>query len=586
MIPKRADPMSRTPPASGSLTIPRRADLDAVRAFAMLLGIALHAGLSFSTIPWIVQDSRQSEWFSLFFEAVHGFRMPLFFLVSGFFTAMLWRRRGLRSLLKQRAMRILLPLVLGALTIIPATNVVSFWAMTSALKRPQSPSDDGTLIAAVKKGDLAAIRQRLDDGADANATDAKFGATPLDWAAMRGDTEAVQLLIARGADVNARNKDGSTALHGAAFLGRARAAELLISKGADTEARNIRRETPLDATKVNWGITRYLASLLDLPIGEKSEIDQGRVEVARLLGEQAPPTGSPAATARQPLFENASGVLEAYQSAMTSNRLSLRVGDESFHLVQTPVFAHLWFLWYLCLIVPIFAAVAWASDRLNWGKLPRLLVLSPIRFLWLIPLTLLPQFFMGLSGPSFGPDASTGILPMPHLLLYYGIFFGFGALYFDSDDEEGRLGRWWWLLLPAGFLLALPIGIATMVIRPVTSIAQVVYTWTISFGVMGLFRRLLKSENKTVRYISDSSYWLYLTHLPLVLAAQVTVRDWPLPATAKFVLICTTVTGVLLVAYQTFVRFTRIGTMLNGPRTRPARAAQHAGTSPFGPETT
>jgi hypothetical protein len=69
----------------------------------MLLGIALHAGLSFATVPWIVQDSRQEEWFTLFFEAVHGFRMPLFFLVSGFFTAMLWRRRGVRSLLKQRA---------------------------------------------------------------------------------------------------------------------------------------------------------------------------------------------------------------------------------------------------------------------------------------------------------------------------------------------------------------------------------------------------------------------------------------------------------------------------------------------------
>ena len=144
-------PCRRTLPVTGSLTIPRRADLDAVRAFAMLLGIALHAALSFATIPWIVQDSRQNEWFTLFVEAVHGFRMPLFFLVSGFFTAMVWRRRGLGALLKQRAMRILLPLVLGGLTVIPATNAVCFWAILSAINPPQSPSDDGTLIAAVKK---------------------------------------------------------------------------------------------------------------------------------------------------------------------------------------------------------------------------------------------------------------------------------------------------------------------------------------------------------------------------------------------------------------------------------------------------
>ncbi len=578
--------MSTTLPVARSLTIPRRGDLDAVRAFAMLLGIALHAALSFSTIPWIVQDSRQNEWFKLFFEAVHGFRMPLFFLVSGFFSAMLWRRRGLRSLLKQRAMRILLPLVLGALTVIPATNGVSFWAMISAIKPPQSPSDDGTLIAAVKKGDLAAIRQRLADGADVSDADAKYGVIPLDWAAMRGDTEAVQLLIDRGADVNGRNKDGSTALHGAAFLGRARAAELLIRKGADTEVRNLRRETPLDATKIDWGITRFIASLLDLPIGDKGELEQGRLEVARLLGEQAAATGAPGDTARQSLTEKASNALEAYQGAITSDRLSLRVGDGSFHLVQTPVFAHLWFLWFLCWLVPIFAVVAWASDRFHWGKCPRLLVLSPIRFLWLIPLTLLPQFFMGLTGPSFGPDASGGILPMPHLLLYYGIFFGFGALYFDSDDEAGRLGRWWWLLLPVGIFLALPIGIAAMGFRPITSIAQVVYTWTMSFGIMGLFRKILKREYKTVRYLSDASYWLYFTHLPLILAAQVIVRDWPLPAALKFVLICSTVTGILLLAYHTTVRYTWIGTMLNGPRTRPAPAARHSRTSPIGLETT
>jgi surface polysaccharide O-acyltransferase-like enzyme len=559
--------------------------LDAVRAFAMLLGIALHAALSFATIPWIVQDSHQNELFALFVSAVHGFRMPLFFLVSGFFTAMLWRKRGVRSLLKQRAMRILLPLVLGALTIIPATQAVSVWAIMSAINRPQSAADDGTLIAAVKKGDLAAMRQRLDDGADVKAPDASLGVPPLNWAAMRGEIEAVQLLIDRGADVNAKNQDGSTALLGAAFLGRAGVADLLIKKGADPEVRNLRHQGPLDVTKVDWGTTHYIATLLDLPIGDRGEIERGRQEVARLLGEQSPGTGAPGETARRTLVEKASGVLDAYERAITSDRLSIRVGDSSFHLIQTSVFAHLWFLWFLCWLVPIFAALAWASDRFGWGKFLRLDVVSPLRFLWLIPLTLLPQFFMGLSGPRFGPDDSSGILPFPHLLVYYGIFFGFGALYFDSDDEEGRLGRWWWLLLPVGFFLAFPIGIVTQTERPITSVAQVVYTWTMCFGIMGLFRRFLAGENKTVRYISDSSYWLYLTHLPLMIAAQATVRDWPLPATAKFALICFAVTGILLVAYHTMVRYTWIGTMLNGPRKRPARVAQRSRTSPIGLET-
>ena len=409
--------MARLSSTTVSVTIPRRHDLDAVRAFAMLLGIALHAGLSFATIPWIVQDSRRSQGFTLFFLAVHAFRMPLFFLVSGFFTAMLWRIRGLRSLLKQRALRIFLPLVLGGFTIIPAVNVVSYWAMRTT-NRPRSQTDDGTLVAAVQKGDRELINQRLALTADLNATDTKFGVTPLDWAAMRGDLETLQLLIDRGADVNARNKDGSTALHGAAFLGRAGAAELLLEKGADAGARNLRRRTPLDATKVAWELTRFIASLLDLDVADKSDFEKGRREVASLLGEKGSAIDTSREKTHESLAAKLNGLRDAYQAAITSDWLRVRVGEWTLHLIQTPVFAHLWFLWFLCWLVAIFAVFAWASDRLGWGTLPRSLVLSSARFVWLIPATLLPQFLMGLEGPSFGPDSSEGLVPLPHLLLY------------------------------------------------------------------------------------------------------------------------------------------------------------------------
>ena len=64
---------------------PRRYDLDALRAAAMLLGILLHAGLSFAPLfPWPVQDERQSGIYGLLFAAIHGFRMPVFFVLSGF----------------------------------------------------------------------------------------------------------------------------------------------------------------------------------------------------------------------------------------------------------------------------------------------------------------------------------------------------------------------------------------------------------------------------------------------------------------------------------------------------------------------
>src|SRR3569623_2062254 len=154
-------------PSSESL---RRHDLDALRAFAMLLGIALHAALAFSMIPWVVHDSRQSDLYSLFMMAVHGFRMSLFFLVSGFFTAMLWRKRGLASLLKQRAVRILVPCLVGVAIMTPLLSWVTAWALQNAV--PVVSADDGSIAAAVRSGDSAALHQRVHAGLDLAKEDA------------------------------------------------------------------------------------------------------------------------------------------------------------------------------------------------------------------------------------------------------------------------------------------------------------------------------------------------------------------------------------------------------------------------------
>ncbi len=98
------------------------------------------------------------------------------------------------------------------------------------------------------------------------------------------------------------------------------------------------------------------------------------------------------------------------------------------------------------------------------------------------------------------------------------------------------------------------------------------YPWLITFGLMGLLRRYCPVESSRMQYLSDSAYWLYLAHLPLIVAAQLLVRDWPIPALVKLLLVVVVVTAFLLWTYQTMVRYTWIGRFLNGPRTQPARA--------------
>ena len=72
-----------------------------------------------------------------------------------------------------------------------------------------------------------------------------------------------------------------------------------------------------------------------------------------------------------------------------------------------------------------------------------------------------------------------------------------------------------------------------------------------------------------MRYISDSSYWLYVAHLPLIIVIQAVMRTCPIPAFVKFTIVCTLTGALLLASYQYCVRYTRIGAMLNGPRKRP-----------------
>ncbi|HVA48656.1 MAG TPA: acyltransferase family protein [Pirellulales bacterium] len=549
----------------------RRHDLDALRAFAMLLGIVLHASLSFSTIPWVVRDTRQSELYSVIMQALHGFRLPLFFLVSGLFTTMLWRRRGLASLLKQRAVRILVPCLVGLVTIIPLLDWVSEWARQHAI--PVVASDDDSITAAVRLGDSAALRERLLAGLDVNQRAGTFGVPPLGWAAMLGDTAAAQLLIDAGADVRITNRDGSTPLHGAAIFGRAEVAALLLKHGANPNARNREGRSALDATTVDWGTTQFVAKLLQIRLGTEPDVDAGRAEVRRLLAPITQSTGDTTRSAAA-AAEKGGGIVKAYRRLLDSDRLTVQVGGSSFNLIRTPVFDHLWFLWFLCWLVPIFALLAWAAQRLHLPRVPRGLLHSPICYLWLLPLTFIPQWFMG--DGIFGPDTSIGLLPLPHLLVYYGIFFGFGALYYDTHDDEGRLARRWWFLLPLALIVALPLGLVPLLPRAVTALAQVVYAWAMSFGMLGLFRRVLRRERPWVRYVSDSSYWLYVTHPPLVIAAQVIVAPWPLPAYVKFVLICSVVTAILLLTYQLFVRYTWIGFILNGRRTRPRGETSHS----------
>ena len=107
-------------------------------------------------------------------------------------------------------------------------------------------------------GNLADLKRALGASADTNAKD-ENGATALHHAAGNGHKEAAELLIAKGADMAAKdNRSGSTPLHWAAYRGREKVVEVLIAKGAEVNAKAENGNTPLDLAVNNEEVATLL----------------------------------------------------------------------------------------------------------------------------------------------------------------------------------------------------------------------------------------------------------------------------------------------------------------------------------------
>jgi len=180
---------------------------------------------------------------------------------------------------------------------------------------------------------------------------------------------------------------------------------------------------------------------------------------------------------------------------------------------------------------------------------------------------------MGMSmAGGYGPDTSLGILPLPHMLVFYACFYFFGVATFAEEGLGTRLGRHWHLLLPTAIALFVA-GIATIDNRMLASVLQPAYAWTMSLGLIGLFSRFGSRPSPVMSWLADASYWMYLIHVPLVMVAQLAVRSWALPADLKFLVVMALVTPVLILSYRYGVRSTAVGRLLNGPRTTAPAAA-------------
>ena len=159
-------------------------------------------------------------------------------------------------------------------------------AKPGAKTLPNALDNSTDLWSAARTGDLKAIKHYIKEGGDVNALDKGFQLSAMSWSALHGQTEAVQLLIENGAEVDIKSGDGATPLHSAAFFGRTDVAKLLLENGADVKARNNDGATSVDLLSVDWETTAFIGSLVgvDIEAEEIAVMKKGRNEIAKLFG--------------------------------------------------------------------------------------------------------------------------------------------------------------------------------------------------------------------------------------------------------------------------------------------------------------
>ncbi|MBK5219440.1 MAG: acyltransferase family protein [Thermoleophilia bacterium] len=244
--------------------------------------------------------------------------------------------------------------------------------------------------------------------------------------------------------------------------------------------------------------------------------------------------------------------------------------------------SYLWFLWYLLIIdglaiasyllLPGLLRAGERGFRAAMGRpLLGVLVLAVPTALVLLP----------YEAWVMEPDTAT-FVPEPAALAYYGIFFAFGASLSANRDLITRASAksWSWsawalvATIPAGAFYALHNSAAHADRFAIHVSAMLIYaiaTWTCLVALVALASRYLAHPRPATRYIADCSYWIYLSHLPamvllIALAGILTLGTAPAYA---FVVIATL--AFAMATYPLFVRYTPIGTMLNGRRERPSR---------------
>lgn len=240
---------------------------------------------------------------------------------------------------------------------------------------------------------------------------------------------------------------------------------------------------------------------------------------------------------------------------------------------------HLWFLWVLFECCLIFAAVREIGHRLapelseSLSQKATAVVTAP----WGVLVLAIPYFITQMwQGDTYaGITAPPTLVPEVSGLLAYMTGFLTGWFIARRPGAIEEIAVPWkihlsvavvtsfFVLLLGGMLwIDIPGGGWNIVLSAVSAVSA----WSWTYGLFGACINLLSKEREWVRYLADSSYWIYIMHLTLVIGIGALLTNVSVPAEVKLLVTMVGATLVLTLTYDLFVRSTWLGKWLNGKK--------------------
>ena len=230
---------------------------------------------------------------------------------------------------------------------------------------------------------------------------------------------------------------------------------------------------------------------------------------------------------------------------------------------------HLWFLYYLIwitLLVTLLAILLRSLTRLKQviSNLFSWMFLRQWLFLIAFCLTL---FVLLVWMWDFWASTPLTFLPDVKVLLFYSLFYLMGWAFFIKQELLSVVKRNGVPYLICGFLIyTLKFIFRDYFDDILYGGLNTISGYLLIFGFTGVFLKFFGDHSSNWRYVSDSSYWVYLIHLPFTLLVPSVVVDWSIPSGVKFLIVVVITSAISLFSYHYFVRGTFIGEFLNGKR--------------------